>query len=61
VVVTVGASFRRARAAFERLYVEELLRKHHGNITHAAEQLGMQRPNLYRKMREFGLRSGDGD
>jgi len=38
VVATAGASFRSARGAFERLYVEELLRKHHGNITHAASE-----------------------
>ncbi len=40
-------SFRSARAvaldAFERRYVEDMLRRHHGNVTRAAEEAGKDR------------------
>ena len=41
--------------------MKRALRESDGNISRAAEILGMQRPNLYRKMREFGLRPNPGD
>ena len=45
--VTAGVKFREARAQaiedFERLYIQELLYKHHGNITRAAREGGQDR------------------
>jgi DNA-binding NtrC family response regulator len=45
--VTAGVKFREARAQaiqdFERLYIQELLHKHHGNITRAAREGGQDR------------------
>jgi transcriptional regulator of acetoin/glycerol metabolism len=35
--------------------VERAIEESQGNISRAAEALGMQRPNLYRKLRDFGL------
>ena len=55
---THGLSLREARDKLERDLVRKALRDASGNITHAAERLGMQRPNLYRKMRELGLEPG---
>jgi DNA-binding NtrC family response regulator len=53
------ASFREAKEAvvqsFEREFLGEALRRHGGNITKAAEELGMHRQNLQQKMRELGL------
>ncbi len=44
---TADESFRTARAtvvaAFERRYLEELLQKHHGNVTHAAREAQQER------------------
>jgi DNA-binding NtrC family response regulator len=55
---THGLSLREARDKLERDLVRKALRDASGNMTHAAERLGMQRPNLYRKMRELGLEPG---
>jgi len=56
-------TLRRARARFERHYIAAVLRQHRGRITEAAKALGIQRPNLYRKLRALnvtrtGRRSG---
>ncbi len=50
-----GLALREARDKLERDMVRKALRDAGGNMTHAAERLGMQRPNLYRKMRELGI------
>ena len=44
-------TLRDARARFERDYIIAVLDQHHGRIPHAARALGLQRTNLYRKMR----------
>jgi DNA-binding NtrC family response regulator len=46
-----GGTLRQARARFEHEYIAAILQQHRGRITHAAKALGMQRTNLYRKMR----------
>ena len=52
---THGLTLREAREKLERDLVRTALRQAQGNMTRAAEILGMQRPNLYRKMRECGI------
>lgn len=44
-----------AREQFERDYIVRSLVAHHGNISRTAEALGVERSNLYRKMRSFGI------
>jgi DNA-binding NtrC family response regulator len=39
----------------EREVIREALRKSNGNLTKAAEELGIGRTTLYRKMEEYGL------
>jgi two-component system nitrogen regulation response regulator NtrX len=51
VVFTHGGTLRQARARFEREYIAAVLEQHHGRISEAAKALGIQRTNLYRKMR----------
>lgn len=51
----VGATFRSARAGFERAYVEELLRKHHGNITHAASEAQKDRRAFGRLVKKYNI------
>jgi DNA-binding NtrC family response regulator len=46
-----GGTLRQARARFEREYIAAVLEQHHGRISEAAKVLGIQRTNLYRKMR----------
>jgi len=39
----------------EKLAVRKALSKHHGNVSHAAEELGLTRAALYRRMEKYGL------
>ncbi len=51
----VGGSLREARARFESEYIAAVLAQHHGRIPEAAKALGIQRSNLYRKMRRLNV------
>jgi two-component system nitrogen regulation response regulator NtrX len=44
-----------ARDQFEREYILKQLSLQQGNISRTAEALGVERSNLYRKMRAFGI------
>ncbi|MEP6918504.1 MAG: helix-turn-helix domain-containing protein, partial [Acidobacteriota bacterium] len=44
-----------ARDRFERDYILRALAAQQGNITKTADALGVERSNLYRKMRGFGI------
>lgn len=49
--------YRDARRNFEKLYIEEKLKENDWNISKTAKELGIERPNLHRKMRELGIRA----
>jgi two-component system nitrogen regulation response regulator NtrX len=51
----LGASLREARMCFEREYIAAVVARHHGRIPDAAKSLGIQRTNLYRKLRTLRL------
>ena len=51
----LGASLREARSRFEREYIAAVVAQHHGRIPDAAKSLGIQRTNLYRKLRALKL------
>ena len=57
--VTAGragtGSLREARLTFERNYIASVLNRHRGRMDDAARSLGMQRANLYRKVRQLGI------
>jgi DNA-binding NtrC family response regulator len=44
-------TLREAKEQFERDYILAVLERHRGRVGEAARALGIQRPNLYRKMR----------
>ena len=44
-----------ARERFERDYILRALAAQHGNISRTADALGVERSNLYRKMKAFGI------
>jgi DNA-binding NtrC family response regulator len=44
-------TLRQARIRFEREYIAAVLDRHRGRISEAAKVLGIQRTNLYRKIR----------
>jgi len=50
----------RAVQGFERQFLVDALRRHGGNITKAAEEVGMYRQNFQQKMRELGISADDG-
>jgi DNA-binding NtrC family response regulator len=62
-VAGTGRSFREAKdqvvATFERDFILNALRRHAGNITKAAEEVGMYRQNFQQKMRELGISAED--
>jgi two-component system, NtrC family, nitrogen regulation response regulator NtrX len=47
-----------ARDRFERDYILRTLALQNGNMSRTAEVLGVERSNLYRKMRAFGIAPG---
>jgi two-component system, NtrC family, nitrogen regulation response regulator NtrX len=49
------SSLHQARAAYERDYILKKLDENHGNVTRAAEVLGLERSHLYRKMKTLGI------
>jgi two-component system, NtrC family, nitrogen regulation response regulator NtrX len=44
-----------ARDAYERDFILKKLDENHGNVTRAAEVLGLERSHLYRKMKTLGI------
>ena len=46
-------TLREARAQFEREWIIATLDVHQGRVGEAAKALGIQRPNLYRKVRQL--------
>jgi len=52
-------SFRQAKQQaverFERQFIHEALARHHGNISRAAEDMGMYRQHLQLKLAEYGI------
>ncbi|MGH9369222.1 MAG: sigma-54-dependent transcriptional regulator [Thermoanaerobaculia bacterium] len=49
------APLRDARDDFERRYILAALRRHRGNVKRTAEALAVERSNLYRKLRSYGI------
>jgi two-component system nitrogen regulation response regulator NtrX len=53
--IPADAPLRDARDDFERRYILAALKRHRGNVTRAAEALQVERSNLYRKLRGYGI------
>jgi two-component system nitrogen regulation response regulator NtrX len=51
----ISVPLHEAREAFERDYILKALAIQQGNISRTAEALGVERSNLYRKMKSFGI------
>ena len=50
-----SGNLREARLRFEREYIAAVLQHHGWRMADAAQTLGIQRPNLYRKARQLGI------
>ncbi len=55
---TLRSAKRQVIETFERSYIEELLDKHHGNVTHAAAEAGKDRRAFGRLAKKYRLLSG---
>ncbi len=51
-----GRTLKEAREELERELVQRALARHKGNISQAAQQLGISRPTLYELMEKLGIR-----
>ena len=51
-----SGTLREARERFERDYVAGVLQQHRGRMGDAAKELGIERTNLYRKIRQLNIR-----
>jgi len=52
-------SLQEVREAAEREYILKKLEETHGNVSRTAELLGLERSNLYRKMKTLGIGQGE--
>jgi two-component system nitrogen regulation response regulator NtrX len=52
---TEFSTLHQARDAYERDYILKKLDENHGNVSRAAEVLGLERSHLYRKMKTLGI------
>jgi len=50
-----GKSFKDVKTNFEKQFFQQQLKENHWNISLTAKKLGMQQPNLSRKIKELGL------
>jgi two-component system nitrogen regulation response regulator NtrX len=48
-------SLREARGEFEKAFIESKLREFEGNISQTAEAIGIERSNLHKKIKAYGL------
>jgi two-component system nitrogen regulation response regulator NtrX len=48
-------SFRTAKMGFEKHYIMKKLQEYEGNISKTAEAIGLERSNLHRKIKRYGL------
>ena len=47
---------KEAREEFEKRYLSNQLKKNHGNISKTADQIGMERSALHRKLKSLGIK-----
>ena len=53
--MTLDATLRDARDAFERAYFEYHIAREGGNMSRLAERVGLERTHLYRKLKQLGV------
>lgn len=58
-LLALNSSLADATGEFQRRFIQRHIQQVRGNMTEAAEQLGLHRSNLYRKMRQLGMNVDD--
>ena len=54
--IAANLTLKEARDEFEKQYILARLREYGGNVSRAADALGVERSNLYRKLHAYGIR-----
>lgn len=54
-VSLLDGSFKDAKIRFEKQFIENKLREFNGNISQTAEAIGVERSNLHKKIKAYGL------
>jgi DNA-binding NtrC family response regulator len=54
--VPLNLPLREARDLFEKQYFDRLIEQEGGNMTRVAEQSGLERTHLYRKLKLLGVK-----
>ncbi len=49
-------TLREAREHFDRIYFNYQMEKENGNVTRVAENMGIERTHLYRKLKQLGIK-----
>ncbi|HPJ68738.1 MAG TPA: sigma-54 dependent transcriptional regulator [Desulfobacteraceae bacterium] len=55
-----SGSLREAKNEFEKAFLASKLQEYNGNISQTAEAIGVERSNLHKKIKAYGLESGGG-
>ncbi|WP_233887367.1 sigma-54-dependent transcriptional regulator [Paraburkholderia flagellata] len=58
-VATKGDTLAEQLAYFERMLIENALRRHQGNVAQASDELGMPKKTLYHKLRQLKIAGRD--
>ncbi|PKN30630.1 MAG: Fis family transcriptional regulator [Deltaproteobacteria bacterium HGW-Deltaproteobacteria-21] len=53
--VFMAVSYKEAKGIFEKAFISRKLREFHGNISQTADAIGMERSNLHKKIKAYGL------
>ncbi len=59
--IDLSQSLADATSEFQVRYIEQQIKACNRNVTQAAERMGLQRSNLYRKMKQLGMNSADAE
>jgi len=54
-----GGTLAEQLAYFERMLIEDMLRRHNGNVAEASIELGTPKKTLYHKLRQLKIASRD--
>jgi len=57
--LSLDMALAEATEQFQTEYIKQHIQRARGNMTAAAERLGLHRSNLYRKMRQLGMDTGE--
>ena len=54
-----GDSYREAKEAFDRFYLQAQLEQHGWNVSRTAEAIGLERSNLHKKIKQLKIETGN--